>query len=177
MDRLVETLRRDESGLSKLEFVGLLAFIVSMLALIGPLRDWAIDVIGIVFDQVDPDTGELNDFSVAMRGFAIVGSSIIVFIGSGCSSIIVFIGSGWLLLWTNLGRRLAFLLTGAATFGWLVINGILFVVYAPRGIRPENLEGLNALQVRLPAMAMTAGSIVLMLMFLVALSRYESDNE
>lgn len=166
MDRLVETLRRDESGLSKLEFVGLLAFIVSMLALIGPLRDWAIDVIGIVFDQVDPDTGELNDFSVAMRGFAIVGSSIIV-----------FIGSGWLLLWTNLGRRLAFLLTGAATFGWLVINGILFVVYAPRGIRPENLEGLNALQVRLPAMAMTAGSIVLMLMFLVALSRYESDNE
>lgn len=166
MDRFVETLRRDESGLSKLEFVGLLAFIVSMLALIGPLRVWAIDVIGIVFDQVDPDTGELNDFSVAMRGFAIVGSSVIV-----------FIGSGWLLLWTNLGRRLAFLLTGAATFGWLVINGILFVVYAPRGIRPENLEGLNALQVRLPAMAMTAGSIVLMLMFLVALSRYESDNE
>ena len=166
MGRLVETLRRDESGLSKLEFVGLLAFIVSMLALIGPLRVWAIDVIGIVFDQVDPDTGELNDFSVAMRGFAIVGSSVIV-----------FIGSGWLLLWTNLGRRLAFLLTGAATFGWLVINGILFVVYAPRGIRPENLEGLNALQVRLPAMAMTAGSIVLMLMFLVALSRYESDNE
>jgi hypothetical protein len=125
-----------------------------------------VDTIGIVFDQVDESTGELNDFSTAMRGFVIVGGSVIV-----------FIGSGWLLLWTNLGKRLAFLLTGAATFGWLVINGILFVVYAPRGIRPENLEGLNAFQMRLPAMAMTAGSMVLMFMFLTALSRYESDHD
>jgi hypothetical protein len=166
MDRLVVALRRDESGLSKLELVGLVAFVVSVLSLIGPLREWAINVVGIVFDQVDPDTGELNAFSTAMRGFAIVGGSIVV-----------FIGSGWLLLWTNLGKRLAFLLTGAATFGWLVINGILFVVYAPRGIRPENLEGLNAFQTRLPALAMTAGSVVLMLMFLTALSRYEADTE
>lgn len=166
MARLIDTIRRDESGLSKLEFVGLLAFVVSVLALVGPIREWAIDTIGIVFDQVDPETGELNDFSVAMRGFAVVGGAVIV-----------FIGSGWLLLWTNLGKRLAFLLTGAATFGWLVINGILFVVYAPRGIRPENLEGLNALQVRLPAIAMTAGSVVVMLMFLTALSRYESDSD
>ena len=166
MNRLAEALRRDESGLSKLELVGVIAFVVSVLSLFGPLRDWAIDVVGIVFDQVDPDTGELNAFSTAMRGFAIVGGSIIV-----------FIGTGWLLLWTNLGKRLAFLLTGAATFGWLVINGILFVVYAPRGIRPENLEGLNAFQMRLPAMAMTAGSIVLMLMFLTALARYEADTE
>lgn len=166
MARLIDTIRRDESGLSKLEFVGLLAFVVSVLALVGPIREWAINTIGIVFDQVDPETGELNDFSVAMRGFAVVGGAVIV-----------FIGSGWLLLWTNLGKRLAFLLTGAATFGWLVINGILFVVYAPRGIRPENLEGLNALQVRLPAIAMTAGSVVVMLMFLTALSRYESDSD
>jgi len=166
MNRLAEALRRDESGLSKLELVGVIAFVVSVLSLFGPLRDWAIDVVGVVFDQVDPDTGELNAFSTAMRGFAIVGGSIIV-----------FIGTGWLLLWTNLGKRLAFLLTGAATFGWLVINGILFVVYAPRGIRPENLEGLNAFQMRLPAMAMTAGSIVLMLMFLTALARYEADTE
>ena len=80
MNRLAETLRRDESGLSKLELVGVVAFVVSVLSLIGPLRDWAIDVVGIVFDQVDPDTGELNAFSTAMRGFAIVGGSIIVFI-------------------------------------------------------------------------------------------------
>lgn len=166
MRRFLEILRRDESGLSKLELVGLVAFVVSILSLFGPLREWAINFIGIVFDQIDPDTGELTEFSTAMRGFAIVGGSIIV-----------FIGTGWLLLWTNLGKRLAFLLTGAATFGWLVINGILFVVYAPRGIRPENLEGLNAFQMRLPAMAMTAGSIVLMLMFLTALSRYEADSD
>lgn len=166
MNSLIETVRRDESGLSKLEAVGLLAFVVSLLALVGPIREWAINVIGIVFDQVDPDTGEHTSFSIAMRGFAIV-----------IGSVIVFIGSGWLLLWTNLGKRLSFLLTGAATFGWLVINGVLFVVYAPRGIRPENLEGLNAFQMRLPAIAMTAGSIVLMLMFLTALSRYEADSD
>ena len=75
-----------------------------------------------------------------------------------------------------MGKRLAFLLTGAGTFGWLVINGILFVVYAPRGIRPANLEGLNAFQMRLPAIALTLAALVLLLMFLTALSRYEADD-
>ncbi len=166
MGRFLGLVRRDESGLSKLELVGLVAFVVSVLSLVPFIREFVVNLIGIVFGQVDPETGHPNDFSTAMRGFAVAGGAVIV-----------FIGSGWLLLWTNLGKRLAFLLTGAATFGWLVINGILFVVYAPRGIRPENLEGLNAMQVRLPAIAMTAGSLVLMLMFLTALSRYESDAE
>jgi len=118
-----------------------------------------------VFNQIDEKTGEINDFSTAMRGFFVV-----------IGSIIVFIGSGWMLLWTNVGKRLAFLLVGAATFGWLTINGILFIVYAPRGIRPVDLEGLNAIQVRLPALAMTLGSFVLFLMFSVALARYEADS-
>lgn len=166
MSRLVGTIRRDESGLSTLEWVGLVSFVVSLVILFGPIRVFLLDAIGVVFDQVDETTGEHTAFSVAMRGLFVVAASIVV-----------FIGSGWLLLWTNLGKRLAFLLTGAATFGWLVINGVLFVVYAPRGIRPENLEGLNALQVRLPAIAMTAGSVVLMFLFLTALSRYESDIE
>ena len=89
----------------------------------------------------------------------------------------MFVGTGWFLLWVNVGKRLAFLLTGAATFGWLVINGILFIVYAPRGIRPANLEGLNAFQLRLPAIAMTLGSLLLFAMFAVALTRYEADAE
>lgn len=158
-------LRRDESGLSTLEALGLLAFVVSLLALVPAVREFVISLIGSVFNQIDPETGHPNQFSTAMRGFAVVGGAVIV-----------FIGSGWLLLWTDLGRRLAFLLTGAGTFGWLVINGILFIVYAPRGIRPANLEGLNALQVRLPAIAMTLGALVLLLMFLTALSRYEADE-
>jgi len=101
-----------------------------------------------------------------MRGFGIV-----------LGSVAVFVGTGWFLLWTNLGRRLAFLLTGAALFGWLVINGTLFVVYAPRGIRPANLEGLNAFQFRLPAIALTLASLVLFAMFAIALSRYEADAD
>jgi hypothetical protein len=158
-------LRRDESGLSTLEALGLFAFVVSLLALVPAVREFVISLIGSVFNQIDSETGHPNQFSTAMRGFAVVGGAVIV-----------FIGSGWLLLWTDLGRRLAFLLTGAGTFGWLVINGILFIVYAPRGIRPANLEGLNALQVRLPAIAMTLGALVLLLMFLTALSRYEADE-
>jgi Flp pilus assembly pilin Flp len=155
----------DESGLSKVEWLGLITFIASLLYMVTPIREFIVNTIGIVFGQVDEATGEINDFSTAMRGIAIFGGAVIV-----------FIGSGWLLLWTNLGTRLAFLLTGAATFGWLTINGILFVVYAPRGIRPNDLEGLNALQIRLPSLAMALGSFILFLMFTIALSRYESDS-
>lgn len=165
MQRIFNLARRDESGLSKLEAIGLVAFVVSLLALLPFVRDFMVNLIGSVFNQIDPETGHPNQFSTAMRGIAVVGGAIIV-----------FIGSGWLLLWTDLGKRLAFLLTGAGTFGWLVINGILFIVYAPRGIRPVNLEGLNAFQVRLPAIALTLAALILLLMFLTALSRYEADE-
>jgi hypothetical protein len=159
-------IRTDETGLSKLELLGLIAFVVSLLAMIPFVRDLAVNIVGVVFDQRDADTGELTDFSVAMRGFFIVGGAAFV-----------FIGSGWFLLWTNLGKRLAFLLTGAAVFGWLVVNGIFFIVYAPRGIRPANLEGLNAFQFRLPAIALTLAALVLFSMFAVALTRYENDAD
>lgn len=156
---------RSEAGLSTLEIVGLIGFIAAMLSMVPFVREFVVDLIGTIFNQRDPDTGELTDFSVAMRGFGVVAGAIFV-----------FVGSGWFLLWTDLGKRLAFLLTGAATFGWLTINGILFVVYAPRGIRPANLEGLNAFQIRLPAIAMTLGSLLLFAMFSVALTRYEADT-
>jgi len=155
----------DESGLSRLEWAGLIAFALSLLYMITPIRELIVNIIGIVFGQVDEATGEINDFSTAMRGIAI-------FIGA----VVVFIGSGWMVLWTNLGKRLAFLLTGAATFGWLTINGILFVVYAPRGIRPSDLAGLNAVEMRLPAIAVALGAFIIFLMFTIALARYESDS-
>ena len=155
----------DERGLSTLETVGLIAFVLALLAMIPFVREFVVDLVGVVFDQRD-EAGELTDFSVAMRGFAITAGAILV-----------FVGAGWFLLWTNLGTRLAFLITGAAVFGWLVINGVLFIVYAPRGIRPENLEGLNAFQFRLPSIALTLGSLVLFTMFTIALSRYEADSD
>lgn len=166
MRESLRTRLSDESGLSKLEALGLFLFIVSLLSLFGPIREFAVNSIGIVFDQRDADTGELTDFSVAARGFGIV-----------FGAIVVFIGFAWVVLWTDLGKRLSILVAGAGVFGWLVINGFLFVVYAPRGIRPENLEGLNAMEVRIPAIAMTAVAFILFLMFLTALSRYESDTE
>ena len=161
---LMNRLRNEESGLSTLEWIGILAFVAAILAMIPPVRDGVVDAVGVVFNQRD-EAGHLTDFSVAARGFVIA-----------IGSIIVFVGSGFFLLFTDVGRRLAFLLTGAAVFGWLVINGILFVVYAPRGIRPENLEGLNAFQIRLPALALTLGSLILFVMFVVALDRYEADT-
>jgi len=45
-------------------------------------------------------------------------TGIIMFIGS----MIVFAGSTFLLNATNVGKRLGFLITGAAIFGWGVIN-------------------------------------------------------
>lgn len=162
----MDTMRKDESGLSKLETAGLIAFVLSVLAMIPVVREFGVNAIGTVFGQIDEETGHVNDFSLAMRGLAIT-----------IGAVVVFIGSGWLVMWSNLGKRLAFLLTGAATFGWLMINGILFIVYAPRGIRPANLEGLNAVQMRLPSIALTVASFVLLMMFIVALTRYEADTE
>ncbi|MGI9528456.1 MAG: hypothetical protein ACR2NG_02000 [Acidimicrobiia bacterium] len=164
--RITARMRSEETGLSTLEWLGILAFIASILAMIPFTREAIVDAVGVVFNQRDPDTGEISDFSEAMRGF-----------GIAIASVVVFIGSGFFLLFTDVGRRLAFLLTGAATFGWLIINGVLFIVYAPRGVRPENLEGLNAFQIRLPAIALTLGALVLFSMFAVALSRYEADAE
>jgi hypothetical protein len=144
-------------------WLGIAFVVVSLLAMIPFVRDLVVDIVGIVFDRRD-DAGELTDFSVAMRG---------IFIAAG--AVLVFIGAVWLVLYTDVGARLGFLLTGAALFGWLTINGILFTVFAPRGIRPESLEGLDAFEIRVPAIAMTLGSFVLFVMFLIALDRYEKD--
>jgi hypothetical protein len=167
-DRIADLSRRvrdDESGLSTLEKIGIAGVIITVISFIPPARGLLGDAYDAVFKQRD-DAGEITAFSVAARGILIT-----------ITALVAFVGTGFLLLYTNVGRRLAFLITGAATFGWLVIGSLLFVVYAPRGIRPASIEGLNAFQIRVPAIALTVGSAILFVMFVLALDRYERETE
>ncbi len=164
-DPIALRLHHDERGLSALEWIGVIAIVISVLAFVPQLRAWLGDAYDAVFKQVDGTTGETSDFSIAARGILIT-----------VVAIVSFIGTGYLLLYTNLGARLGFLVTGAATFGWMVVGSMLFVIYAPRGLRPANTEGLNAFQIRIPAIAVTLASFVLFVMFVVALDRYERED-
>lgn len=161
---MTTTLIRDERGMSSLERFGLFAAAVSVLVFIPAVRGLLGDAFDATLGQVD-DEGNLTGLAIALRGILIT-----------IVSIVAFIGSGYLLLYTNLGARLGFLVTGAATFGWMVIGSLLFVVYAPRGLRPTNLEGLNSFQIRIPAISLTLASLVLFLMFIVALDRYDKEQ-
>ena len=162
---LYSRLRRDQSGLSVLEKLGIVAVGITVLSFIPAARGVLGDFYDAVFANVD-EAGEVTSASTSARGVLIV-----------VVAVVAFLGSVLLLLYTNLGRRLAFLIAGAATFGWLVIGGTLFIIYAPRGLRPRNFQGLNAFQFRVPAIAMTLGALVLFLMFLVALDKYEKESE
>jgi hypothetical protein len=156
---------RDQSGLTSLEKLGIVATVVIFLTFIPAARGLLGDFYDAVFKQTN-EAGEVSSFSVAARGILIV-----------IVAIVAFLGSAALVLYTNLGKRLAFLVAGAATTGWLVINGILFIVYAPRGLRPRTIELLNDFEQRVPAIAMTLGALVLFLMFMVALDKYEKESE
>ncbi len=167
MSRLRTLTRRvieDERGLNGLERLGLFSAVLSILIFIPVVRS----VFGAAFDatlgDVD-DAGDLTGTAVALRGILIT-----------IVAIVSFIGTGFLLLYTNLGKRLAFLVTGAATFGWMVIGSMLFVVYAPRGLRPSNLAGLNSFQIRIPSIALTLASLILFLMFVAALDRFDKEQ-
>jgi hypothetical protein len=89
----------------------------------------------------------------------------------------LFYGSIYLFNWTNLGKRLGLLVSGAALFGWLTISSILFVIYAPRGPKPDDIEGLNAFEIRIIPITYTLVSAVLFIAFLVALHQYEEAQE
>ena len=93
------------------------------------------------------------------------------------AAIALFYGSVYLFNHTNLGRKLGFLVTGVAIFGWLSISSLLFTVYAPRGPRPENIEGLNAFEVRIIPLTFLLVSLVLFFVFLTALHQYESTRD
>lgn len=164
--RLRDRAAQDERGLSTLEWLGAVAVVITIIAFIPAARGLVGDAYDAVFKRVDETTGEISQFSIAARGVLIT-----------VAAFLSFIGTAYLLLFTNLGARLAFLVAGAGLFGWLVIGGALFVTYAPRGLRPRTVEGLNAFQIRIPAIAMTLGAAILFVMFVVALDRFEKEDD
>lgn len=93
-------------------------------------------------------------------------------------SILVFYGTIYLINYTNLGKKLGFLVTGAGTFAWSTIGSLLFVIYAPRGPQPSGgIEGLNGFEIRIIPLTFTGVSAILFAMFLVALHQYEATQE
>jgi hypothetical protein len=162
--RTLQAIRRDERGLSALHWIGIVLAVLVLLSLIPQFRA-AIDVLYenlVGKNNVGPD-GEPQP-GVLVRGIIVAVSSMVVFVGS-----ILLINS------TNLGRRLAFLVTGAGFFGFMAVIGLLYSLYAPRGLRPESLEGLNAFQIRILPGALMIGSLILFAMFLTAMNRYEAE--
>ena len=99
-------------------------------------------------------------------------TGIIMFAGS----LVVFLGSTFLLNATNVGKRLAFLITGAGTFCCLVINSILFLLYARRGPAPSSIDGLYAFEIRILPLTFFIGSSILFIMFMLALNRFEQEQ-
>jgi hypothetical protein len=93
------------------------------------------------------------------------------------ASFALFYGSIFLFNYTNLGKRLGLLVTGAAVFGWMTITSMLFVIYAPRGPKPEDIEGLNAFEIRIIPLTFMIVSAVIFIAFLVALHQYEESQE
>lgn len=93
------------------------------------------------------------------------------------ASIAIFFGSVFLITYTNLGKKLAFLVTMTGIFAWNAIGSLLFVIYAPRGPRPANIEGLNSFEVRIIPLTFMAVSLILFIAFLIALNQYEETQE
>jgi hypothetical protein len=65
-------------------------------------------------------------------------------------SVVVFGGSTYLLLGTNMGARLGFLVTLAGLFGWMVVMGLLWWIYGIGLIGPDpswrQVEGRTVIQ-------------------------------
>lgn len=93
------------------------------------------------------------------------------------AAVLVFYGTIYLLTYTDLGKKLGFLVTGTGIFGWATIGSLLFVLYAPRGPRPADIEGLNAFEIRIIPLTFMIVSGILFVMFLVALNQYEETQD
>lgn len=163
---MIRRMHRDEGGLSTLEWIGVGLTVFVLLSLIPQFRA-ALDVLYenlVGKNNVAPDGTPAP--GVLVRGLIVA-----------VASIAVFWGSVFLINYTNLGRRLAFLTTGAAFFGFLAIVGLLYTMYAPRGLRPALVAGLNSFQIRILPGALMIGSALVFAMFVAALSRYEAEQE
>lgn len=93
------------------------------------------------------------------------------------ASIAIFYGSVFLITYTNLGKKLAFLVSMTGIFAWNTIGSLLFVIYAPRGPRPANIEGLNSFEVRIIPLTFMAVSLIIFIAFLFALNQHEATQE
>jgi len=163
---MIRRIRSDERGLSKVEWLGVVLLVLVLLSLIPQFRaglDWFYETL-VGKNNVGPN-GEPKP-GVFVRG-------LIVAFGA----LAVFGGTVFLINYTNLGRRLAFLVTGAAFFGFLAIVGLLYTLYAPRGLRPTLIEGLNSFQLRILPGAMMLGSMILFAMFVAAMARLEDESD
>jgi hypothetical protein len=152
--------------LKPLHLLGIALAVLVLLSLVPQFRT-ALDVVYenlVGKNNVGPD-GEPKP-GVLVRGIIVTAASLAIFVGS-----IVFIN------YTNLGRRLGFLVTGTAFFGFLAIVGLLYSLYSPRGLRPTSTAGLNAFQLRILPGALALGSLILFAMFLIALDRLESGAD
>ena len=128
--------------------------------------------IELVIDYLREEWNLMREIMRSLLSSNLLVTGIIMFIGS----LIVFFGSTFLLNATNLGKRLGFLITGAAMFGWGVINSIFFILYAPRGPAPASIDGLNAFEIRILPITFLIGSSILFIMFLLALNRFEQEQ-
>jgi hypothetical protein len=166
MNSTLRRLHDDERGLTKLEWLGVVLAVFILLSLIPQFRAGLADVYDWMVGRHTVDAQGNPAPGVLVRG-------LIVAIGS----LAAFVGPIWLINYTNLGNRIAFLISGASFFGFLAVVGLLYTLYAPRGLRPVLIEGLNAFQVRILPGALMVGSMILFAMFIAALSRLEAQQE
>ena len=165
MTDLGRRLRQDDQGITKLEWLGVVLAAVTILALIPQVRE----VIDMAYENL-VGKGNVGPDGSPQPGVLVRG--VIVAVGA----LAVFAGSVFLIAYTNLGRKLAFLVTGAAFFGFTAVVGLLYSLYAPRGLRPVLIDGLNAFQMRILPGAMMIGSLILFAMFLTAMNRLEAET-
>ena len=162
---MIRRLRTDERGLAAIHWLGIALAVLILLSLIPQFRallDVAYENL-VGKNNVGPD-GEPAP-GVLVRGIIV-----------GATSLVVFVGAIFFINFTNLGRRLAFLVVGTAFFGFLSIVGLMYSLYAPRGLRPADIEGLNAFELRILPGALMLGSLILFAMFVIALSRYDAEQ-
>jgi len=91
----------------------------------------------------------------------------------GVSVVALLLGSLFAINYTTLGKRLSFLVTGAAFFGFMAIVGLMYSLYAPGGLWPNSYEGLNAFQLRILPGSLMLVSLILFAVFVTGLNRYD----
>ncbi|NQV07300.1 hypothetical protein HQ535_12190, partial [bacterium] len=112
---MISRIRDDERCLGMLQWLGIVLTVLVLLSLIPQFRA-ALDVI---YENL---VGKNNVGADGEPAPGVLIRGIIV----GVSSFLVFVGSIFVVNYTNLGRKLAFLITGAAFFGFMAIVGLMY---------------------------------------------------